>query len=168
MSILVFVVGVLAGMLVIRLLRGKRKTGDDRGNKVVTGLEITLNDVIRLVSLNSISDLNALMVEYRIPAKLPEFYEKYQMLGKQEKDFYFSELVAVCGRNREEEIQDLYERARLSTQDVLLWLMTELHIDNKTITRVFGIQAEALKKRKARLKLKMQSKHPVKKAGKDA
>ena len=82
------------------------------------------------------------------------------MLSKQEKDFYFSELVTVCAGNRKDEILDLYERyPGLSTQDVLLWLMMEIHTDNKTISRILGIQAEALKKRKARLKLKMQPEH---------
>jgi hypothetical protein len=160
MDILVFVAGVLVGMGGMWLLRRKNKTGDSKGNRMPAGLEITLNDIIHLASLNSISDLNALMIEYRIPVKYPVFYEKYQMLSKQEKDFYFSELVTVCAGNRKDEILDLYERyPGLSTQDVLLWLMMEIHTDNKTISRILGIQAEALKKRKARLKLKMQPEH---------
>lgn len=90
MDILVFVAGVLVGMGGMWLLRRKNKTGDSKGNRMPAGLEITLNDIIHLASLNSISDLNALMIEYRIPVKYPVFYEKYQMLSKQEKDFYFT------------------------------------------------------------------------------
>lgn len=118
---------------------------------------VTMEDILRLVSLNNSASLHALLLQYRIHVKMPEFYEKYQAANKKEKEFYFDELITIFARNREEEMQDLYENyPGLSSQDVLLWLLMEAHLDNKTIARILEISFEALKKRKSRLKSKMQ------------
>lgn len=119
-------------------------------------VDITIQDIIRLAALNTTLDVSSLIVEYKINVKMPEFYEKYQILSKQEKELYFNELIAIFSKKRREYVQDLFDRhAGLSAQDVLLLLMCEMQLDNKTIAHIMGLSAETLKKRKTRLKSKM-------------
>ena len=48
-----------------------------------------------------------------------------------------------------------------STQDVLLLLMCEMQLDNKTMARIMGLTLETLKKRKTRMRIKMRTASPV-------
>lgn len=151
------IVGVLLGGLFMWVFSGRYRKNPCSETPVSPQIGITLEDILRLVSLNSSASLHALLLQYRIHVKMPGFYEEYQAVSKKEKEFYFDELITIFARNREEEIQDLYEKyPGLSPQDVLLWLLMEVHLDNKTIARILEISFEALKKRKSRLKSKMQ------------
>lgn len=119
-------------------------------------VEISLQDIIRLAALNTVQDIGCLIIAYKINVKMPEFYEKYQALNKQEKELYFNELIAIFSKNKREYVRDLFDKyPGLSTQDVLLLLMTEMQLDNKTMARIMGLSMETLKKRKTRLKSKM-------------
>lgn len=122
-------------------------------------VDITLQDIIRLAALNTTPDVNSLIIEYKIDRKNPEFYEKYLALSKREKELYFNELITIFSKNRREYVQELFDHhSALSLQDVLLLLMSEAHLDNKTMARILGINAETFKKRKSRLKAKMEIK----------
>ena len=121
-------------------------------------IDITLQDIIRLAALNTRLDVSSLIIEYKINIKIPDFYEKYQALSKHEKELYFSELITIFTKNRREYVEELFNRnAGLSTPDVLLLLMGEMQLDNKTMARIMGVGMETLKKRKTRLKAKLQS-----------
>lgn len=122
-------------------------------------IDITLQDIIRLAALNTTPDVNSLIIEYKIDRKNPGFYEKYLALSKREKELYFNELVTIFSKNRREYVQELFDHhPALSVQDVLLILMSEAQLDNKTMARILSLNAETFKKRKSRLKAKMQEK----------
>lgn len=71
---------------------------------------------------------------------------------------YFNELITIFSKNRREYVRDLFDQhTGLSIQDVLLLLMSEMELDNKTMSRILGISTETLKKRKTRLKSKMNA-----------
>lgn len=119
-------------------------------------IDISLQDIIRLAALNTIQDVSSLIIEYKINVKMPEFYEKYLALSKHERELYFSELITIFTKNKREYVEDLFDRyTGLSTQDVLLLLMGEMQLDNKTMARIMGLGMETLKKRKTRLKAKL-------------
>lgn len=121
-------------------------------------IDITVQDIIRLAALSTTLDVNSLIIEYKINIKNPEFYEKYQALNKHERELYFDELIAIFSKNRSEDVCELYDRyPSLSTQDVLLLLMIEMNLDNKTMARIMALTMETLKKRKTRLKAKIQA-----------
>ena len=119
-------------------------------------IEGSLQDIIRLANLNTAMDVGYLLVEHKIHLRMPDFYEKYQNLVKREKEYYFNELTDIFSRNRREYVRELLDRyAGLSRQDVLLLLMCEMQLDNKTMARIMGLSLDTLKKRKTRLKAKM-------------
>lgn len=120
-------------------------------------MKVTLEDLLHLSALNINLDVNSLMIEHRVPEKEPMFYEKYQDLVKQQKEWYFGELLNIFSKNRREYVSDLFERYNsLSTQDVVLLLMGSIPLENKMMARVMQVNLDTLKKRKRRLKLKMQ------------
>ena len=49
----------------------------------------------------------------------------------------------------------------INTPDVLLLLMCEMQLDNKTMARIMGLTLETLKKRKTRMRIKMRTASPV-------
>lgn len=119
-------------------------------------IDIILPDLIRIASCNTALDVSYLILEYKINIRMPEFYEKYQLLNKQEKELYFNELIDIFSRNKREYVDELLEKySSFSKQDVLLLLMCEMQLDNKTMARIMGLSLETLKKRKTRLKQKM-------------
>lgn len=121
-------------------------------------VDITVQDIMRLAALNTAVDVSSLIIEYKINKKMPDFYEKYQKLSKHEKDLYFNELIAIFSKNRREYVRDLFDQyGGLSTQDVLLLLMCEMQLDNKTMAMIMGLNKDAFKKRKSRLKVKMHT-----------
>lgn len=152
-------IGLVLGIVIIggwwkytEMQKVEKKEGSEKDK-----IEITLQDIIRLAALNTTLDVTSLIIEYKINIKMPEFYEKYQGLVKREKELYFNELIAIFSKNKREYVQDLFDRyVGLTPQDVLLLLMGEMEIDNKTMARIMGLGMETLKKRKTRLKSKMQ------------
>lgn len=120
-------------------------------------ININLQDIISLAVLNTAVDVGALIIEYKIHVKFPEFYEKYQALNKQEKELYFNELIEILSKNRREYVHGLFDKyPGFTNQDVLLLLMCEMQTDNRTMARIMGLTLETLKKRKTRLRSKMQ------------
>ena len=121
-------------------------------------IDITVQDIIRLAALSTTLDVHSLIIEYKINIKNPEFYEKYQALNKHERELYIDELITIFSKNRPGDIRELYDQyPSLSTQDVLLLLMIEMKLDNKTMARIMALMMETLKKRKTRLKAKIQT-----------
>lgn len=152
-------IGILIGAAIVSVSWWifESEKDEKKGAKDKDKLDITLQDIIRLAALNTTLDVSSLIIEYKINVKIPEFYEKYQALNKHEKEQYFSELMAIFSRDKKEYVQDLLDRySGLSTQDVLLLLMSGMQLDNKTIAQILGINMGTLKKRKTRLKSKMQ------------
>lgn len=160
MELLWLIIGILIGIFMtisIRWLKTGRYQDKSRSLEKEK-IDITLEDIIRLAALNTTLDVTSLIVEYKVNIKIPKFYEKYQVLSKQLKDAYYTELLGIFSKNKGEEVQNLFDQYRgLSVQDVLLLLMMEAQIDNKTIVRILAVSPDALKKRKARLKFKMRA-----------
>lgn len=153
-------IGIVAGAAIVGSLwwfaRNKRQPAKVWVEK--EKVDITVQDIIRLAALNTTVDVSSLIIEYKINIKMPDFYEKYQKLSKHEKELYFSELISIFSKNRREYVRDLFDHyTGLSTQDVLLLLMCEMQLDNKTMARIMGLSMETLKKRKTRLKVKMHA-----------
>lgn len=91
-----------------------------------------------------------------------EEYDKYMNLVKKQKELYFRELIEIFSHNKKEYVRDLLDKyAGFSTQDVLLLLMCEMQLDNKTMARIMGLTLETLKKRKTRMRIKMRTASPV-------
>ena len=160
MDFVYFFMGLIAGMIAAGclcwyyMMRQEKKKELREAKK----LNITLEDLLHLEALNINVDVNSLMIEHRIPVKETMFYEKYQDLVKRQKEWYFDELLKIFGKNKRNYVNELFERYdNLSTQDVVLLLMGDIHLENKTIARVMQVNLDALKKRKRRLKLKMQA-----------
>lgn len=152
-------IGILIGAAIVSVSWWLAESDKDekKGLKEKDKLDITLQDIIRLAALNTTLDVSSLIIEYKINVKMPEFYEKYQALNKHEKEQYFGELMEIFSKDKKEYVQDLFDRySGLSTQDVLLLLMSGMQLDNKTIAQILGINMGTLKKRKTRLKSKMQ------------
>lgn len=121
-------------------------------------MDITVQDILRLTALSNASDITSLLIEYKIHVRYPEFYEKYQALSKHGQELYFEELIAIFSKGQPEKVRELYEQySDLSTQDALLLLMSDLGLDNRTMSRVMALTLEALKKRKTRLNAKIRT-----------
>ena len=134
------------------------KTETAKGSSVV----IPLRDMVQLANINTAMDVGYLMLEYKINLKIPEFYDKYMNLVKKQKELYFRELIEIFSHNKKEYVRDLLDKyAGFSTQDVLLLLMCEMQLDNKTMARIMGLTLETLKKRKTRMRIKMRTASPV-------
>lgn len=121
-------------------------------------IDITLDEIIRLIGIDMTKDIGSLIVEYGLAKKMPEFYEKYQLLSKHAKELYFNELIDIFSRNRKEDVSGLFDKYPSFThQDVLLLLMSKMKLDNKTMAKIMGLTLDTLKKRKTRLRLKMRT-----------
>lgn len=166
-NFLFLILGISLGASIVMLFRrweeekGKNKPLFVEREKV----DISIEDIIRLAALNNTLDVSSLIMVHKINVKMPEFYEKYQTLIKQEKELYFTELIAIFSKNRREYVQNLFnQNPCLSVTDVLLVLMLGTNIDNKTIARIMGVSMDTLKKRRTRLKTKLRSDVTVDKA----
>lgn len=148
-------------MIVIGWLLYARKRSADFDRELMDEkpvMEISLLDIIRLSDVSGLADVNLLILEHNLENKMPEFYSKYQELIKKNREIYFMELVNILGKKRKEFINDLFDRYHgFSTQDVLLLLMCEMGLDNKTMARVMTSSLDTLKKRKTRLRAKMRA-----------
>lgn len=123
--------------------------------------DITIEDVIRLVNAGNFVDITTLMSDCGVEKTMPEFYAKYQARNKVGREIYSKELVAVLSKNKREQLEKLTEpQSGFSTMEILLLLLCEMDLDNKTIARVMGLGLETLKKRKTRLKIKIRDKIP--------
>ena len=125
--------------------RKRQKEVQDKGRVV-----IPLRDMVQLANINTAMDVGYLMLEYKINLKIPEFYDKYMNLVKKQKELYFRELIEIFSHNKKEYVRD-----------VLLLLMCEMQLDNKTMARIMGLTLETLKKRKTRMRIKMRTASPV-------
>lgn len=122
-------------------------------------LRIAVADIVKLANTHYIEQLDVLIRETKVEAKLPAFYEKYLELNKMNKEEYFQNLVEVLGKDKQDYINGLLDNyPEVSTQEILLLLLMEAGIDNKTIARILFILPETLKKRKSRLKVKLSKK----------
>ena len=118
--------------------RKRQKEVQDKGRVV-----IPLRDMVQLANINTAMDVGYLMLEYKINLKIPE-------------------LIEIFSHNKKEYVRDLLDKyAGFSTQDVLLLLMCEMQLDNKTMARIMGLTLETLKKRKTRMRIKMRTASPV-------
>lgn len=158
MYVIFLLIGILIGTSVILILKSLHK-GEEVPVAVETDkIEISFQDLIRLVAVNVPTDVNSLMVEHKVNVKLPDFYGAYQTLTKHERDLYFTSLVEILGKNRRDFIHHIFDNyPGCSTQDVLLLLMKDMQFDNKTMAHILGVTPDTLKKRKNRLKLKISS-----------
>ena len=124
--------------------RKRQKEVQDKGRVV-----IPLRDMVQLANINTAMDVGYLMLEY-------------MNLVKKQKELYFRELIEIFSHNKKEYVRDLLDKyAGFSTQDVLLLLMCEMQLDNKTMARIMGLTLETLKKRKTRMRIKMRTASPV-------
>lgn len=147
-------VGFIAGILY--KAREKKIAVSEAKPEIASLPEIGQEDIIKLINTNSTSDVTALFLEHKVHAHMPGFYDKYQHIVKQSQELYYQELKTVLSKRRQDILQPLYERCPvLSSQDIILLLLSEMLKDNKTIAHAMGINSEALKKRKTRLKSKL-------------
>lgn len=145
---------LLTGFIVWILMRSAMlaKVEEQKTGKI----NITFEDIIRLVNTNNAGEVNSLITYYKVNVHMPEFYEEIQGHYKRTRDAFYSELIEMMGKDRKESVQTIYnEYPIFSTQDILLLLMCEKHLDNKTMARLMGSNMDTLKKRKMRLKHKI-------------
>lgn len=146
------IIGLVIGFLVGRL-RAKRSPVP--AVPVESPPDFKVEDVICLANTNDAADVNALFLKYKVNVCMPEFYEKYQRLTKHSRDSYYAELLDLLGRKKQDCISGYEDWPSFSPQEQLLLLMYGMKLDNKTIARLLGISSDTLKKRRNRLKLKV-------------
>lgn len=118
--------------------------------------DVSVRDVLKLVNTSFIEEVDTLIEESNIPGKQPVFYAKYQELTKNNRDAYFQNLMEILSKNKPGFVERLMTGyPEISTQDILLLLLHNAHLENKVIAKVLFISMETLKKRKTRLKAKM-------------
>lgn len=117
--------------------------------------DFNVKDILRLANTNNTAAVNALFLEYKMNVCMPEFYEKYQHLSKKNRDSYYAELLGMLERKKPDHLPGYCEWTSFSPQDQLLLLMYGMQLDNKTIARILGVSSDTLKKRRNRLKLKI-------------
>lgn len=146
--------GLIAGF-VIGIIYKERRI------EVVEYIEVppsdtNIEDVIRLANTNNMADMNGLLLKHKVSTNLPVFYEKFMHLNKQNREVYYGVLIDILSKGKREYMSKLRERSPvLATSDLLLLLMCEMELDNKTMARIMGTNIETLKKRKTRLKAKI-------------
>lgn len=134
----------------------------DANTQLMPTMDITLQDIITLASLNPMADINALFANHNIHSVNPAFYEEYMALNKEWKDAYFSQLVEIFSRDEREYARNLYEsHPNMNNQDILLLLMDKMQLPNRKIAQIMGVTYDTLKKRKTRLKTKLQDGQPL-------
>lgn len=163
MYLIFFAGGMLFAFSICLIIKLCRKEGvvtcKEKTEMALT--DLTLQDLIHLVSAGSIVWVNSLMDDFEVAGKMPEFHEKYQLLNRDTKEYYFQELIRVLGKNKRGYIENLVEHhPEFSTQDRLLLLMCEMELDNKTMSRIMLSNLDTLKKRKTRLRAKIREKAP--------
>lgn len=120
-------------------------------------LYLTVKDVLRLANNEYVEYLEALIKEHELETKFPAFHEKYQTASYINKDRYFQDLFEILSMPRKQYVAELFATYQeFSTQDVLLLLLCEAKLDNRTISRILFISMDTLKKRKTRLKMKIE------------
>lgn len=119
--------------------------------------KIDITDVVKLTNTDYIEQLEVLIRRADVESNLPALYKKYLKLNRTNKEKYFQNLVEVLGRDKQDYINNLLDNhPDVSTSEILLLLLLEAEIDNKTIARMLFIQPESIKKRKSRLRLKLK------------
>lgn len=147
------ILGLIVG-LVIGWLRWSRREVSVLAAKTSVS-DFNVKDILRLANTNNTADVNALFLEYKMNVCMPEFYDKYQHLSKKNRDSYYTELLSMLERKKTDHLSDYGEWNSFSPQEQLLLLMYGMQLDNKTIARILGISSDTLKKRRNRLKLKI-------------
>lgn len=157
------IVILIAGMIIIFLYR-KVSGMDEVEHFSETHLtepddlihDVSVRDVLRLVNTSFMEEIDTLLEESNISNKQPVFYAKYQGLTKNNRDAYFQNLMEILSKNEPGFVDRLMtDYPDISTQDILLLLLHNAHLENKLIAKVLFINTETLKKRKTRLKAKM-------------
>lgn len=120
-------------------------------------LNLTVKDVLKLANNEYVEYLEKLIREHELETKVPAFYEKYQTASLISKDKYFQNLFEILCTSRKQYVAELFATYQeFSTQDVVLLLMCEAKLDNKTISGILSISMDTLKKRKTRLRMKIE------------
>lgn len=118
---------------------------------------ISVRELLNLVNAGFSEDVELLMEESGVINKQPIFYGKYQELSKANREVYFQNLLEILSKNNPGFVDNLMNHyTGVSMQDILLLLLNETGLENKVIARVLFINAETLKKRKSRLKVKLK------------
>ena len=116
-----------------------------------------LRELGKLNNWGFFENIQAQMYMMKISERNPEFYAKYQELFEIHMDSYFQRLMGVLGRN-DPKLYDIvvtrYES--LSTQEMLLVMLMDTELLNREMADMLYIPLETLKKRKLRLKAKLE------------
>lgn len=130
-------------------------------------LRLTAEDLIKLANADYMEQLDALLKESDVESRMPVFYQNYQELNKKNREAYFQNLLDILRKDQKDYIDNLLNnRSDISTQEILLLILMKLGVRNKAIAKVLFITPDTLKKRKSRLKVKME-KNPDKKDKQD-
>ena len=122
---------------------------------------ITAEEVIHLLDASNFIDAGTLMSDFQVERTMPGFYAKYQNQNQAGRAAYYKKLIALLGRDKQEQIEMLQSaEPGFSETEILLLLLCEMNLNNKTIARVMYSGLETLKKRKTRLKIKIREKFP--------
>lgn len=125
-------------------------------------LNVTAEEVAILANTGYSGHLEHLMHEMGIEKDEPGFYLKYTELKKKMREDYFRNLLDVIARDKQDRVARLLEEyPDFSVQDVLLVMLMDANLDNKTIARFLFVSVDTLKKRKTRLKAKFNGEKVV-------
>ena len=120
-------------------------------------LRLTAEDLIKLANAAYMEQLDTLIKESDVANRMPVFYQNYQELNQKNREAYFQNLLDVLRKDKKEYIDNLLNnRSDISTQEILLLILMKSGVSNKAIAKVLFITPDTLKKRKSRLKSKMQ------------
>lgn len=120
-------------------------------------LSLSVKEALRLANNEYVEDIDVLVKEYNLETEAPGFYEKYQIVNRIHKDKYFQDLYEIiCAPRKAYVTELLFAHQEFTSQDILLLLMCEARLDNRTMARILFVSQDTLKKRKTRLKLKMK------------
>lgn len=159
----IVVIGILiltVGIVMVRVNRSRSRV------KIVPEpkkepADITIEEVVHLLNASNFIDTTTLMSDFQVEKVMPDFYAKYQNQNKAGREAYYKKLIALLGRDKQEQIEMLQSaQPGFSVTEILLLLLCEMNLDNKTIARVMHSGLETLKKRKTRLKIKIREKFP--------
>lgn len=163
--LVVFIILFMISVSVLVVLYWKTQRKEQVGETVVKEncdpfLRVTVQDVLKLAHAHYMEKLDQLVEETNLKEKVPAFYDDYQRLSKNSKETYFQSLLEVLCVHRQDWLSRMVNGpVDMATQDILLMLLMEEELENKNIARILFITPDALKKRKTRLKLKIEQYH---------
>ncbi|MDR1757302.1 MAG: hypothetical protein LBR65_10185 [Culturomica sp.] len=120
---------------------------------------LELRELSKLNNWYFFEHLRHQIVQTGIPEKNPEFYTKYLDMFETHMDSYHRRLLEVLGRDNPRLYTILTKETQyenLSLHDMLLILMIDTDLHNREMAEILCIPVETQKKRKLRLKAKME------------